>query len=140
MSKPIVTKQMLIDADACQNQVDLFEKTFGDSVVVTLSRAKKVANLFQWDWAVQLLDGQGYAEYRRAMTAAWAEYERAAAPALAEYNRVREAARPEYTRSKEAEWAEYKRVQAVAWAEYKRVEATAWSAAFIDMHKRGASA
>ena len=43
MSKPIITKQMLIDADAFTEQVDLFEETFGDSVVVTLKRAEAAA-------------------------------------------------------------------------------------------------
>jgi hypothetical protein len=107
MTKPIITKQMLIDADACSDQVDLFEEIFGDSVIVTIKRAEKVANLFDWNWAEQLLDAQGRAEYDRAAAAAWAEYSRVEAP---------------------------------AWAEYWRVIAAAWATAFIDMHKRGASA
>ena len=83
MSKPIITKQMLIDADACSDQVDLFEKTFGDSVVVTISRAKKVAHLFDWDCAAQLLDAQGWAEYMRVIEAASAKLERVEATAWA---------------------------------------------------------
>ena len=92
MSKPIMTKQMLIDAEACSGQVDLFEKTFGDSVVVTVKRAEKVAALFDWDLAAQLLDAQGWAEYIRAADASWAEYSRAIAPAFADYNRTTAAA------------------------------------------------
>ena len=118
MTKPIVTKQMLIDAKARTSQVDLFEKTFGDSVVVTVKRAEKVAQLFQWEWAAQLLDAQGRAEYSRVEAPAWAEYKRVIAPA----------------------WAEYERVGAPAWAEYNRAIASEWATAFIDMHKRGASA
>jgi hypothetical protein len=106
---------MLIDADTCSDQVDLFEKTFGDSVVVTLKRAEKVAHLFDWEWASCLLDAQGRAEYWRVMAPALAEYERVMAPALAEY------------------W----RAIAAAWAEYTRVIAAAWATAFIAMHKRG---
>ena len=83
MSKPIMTKQMLIDEGACPSQVDLFEETFGDSVVVTISRAKKVANLFDWGWAIRLLDAQGRAEYKRATATAWAEYKRVIAAAWA---------------------------------------------------------
>ena len=126
MNKPIVTKQMLIDAKACSDQVDLFEKTFGDSVVVTVKRAEKVAHLFDWEWAAQLLDAQGRAEYDRVEAAAWAEYKRVTAPARAELDRVIADA-----------WAEYKRVIAAAWAEYHRARATAWATAFINMHKRG---
>jgi hypothetical protein len=107
MIKPIITKQMLIDADAYCEQLDLFEKTFGDSVVVTIKRAEKVANLFNWGWAVRLLDAQGQAEYSRVRATALTELDPAKAPARAEY------------------W---------------RVIAAAWATAFIDMHKRGASA
>ena len=153
MTKPIVTKQMLIDAKACPNQVDLFERTFGDSVVVTISRAKKVAHLFDFGWAAQLLDAQGRdeywrveeaasAEYDRVKAAAFAEYERAKATASAEYWRVEAAALTKYKRSISAivsALAEYRRVIATARAEYNRAEAAAWATAFIAMHKRGAS-
>ena len=106
MSEPIITKQMLIDADACRDQVDLFERIFGDSVVVTVERAEKVAHLFDWNWATRFLDSQGRAEYERVNAPAWAENKRVNAPA----------------------WG--------AWVEYKRVIAPAWASAFINMHKR----
>jgi hypothetical protein len=115
MTKPIITKQMLIDADAFTEQVDLFEETFGDSVVLTVKRAEKIAALFHWDLAIRLLDAQGRAEYESAAAAAWAEYHRATAPAEAEYERV----------------------TAPALAEYNRAVAAAWATAFIAMHKRG---
>ena len=126
MSKPIVTKQMLIDADACGDQVDLFEKTFGDSVSVTIKRAEEVAVLFDWGWATCLLDAQGRDEYQRAKAAAWAEY-----------LRVMAAAQDELDLAKEAALDEYLRVEAAALAEYRRVGAPAWATAFINMHKRG---
>jgi hypothetical protein len=154
MSKPIVTKQMLIDAKACPNQVDLFERTFGDSVVVTVKRAEKVAALFDWDLAAQLLDAQGWGEYLRveaaarveldhAKAAARAEYERAKATASAEYWRVEAAPLTKYKRSVSAivsALAEYHRVIATARAKFERAIAAAWATAFIDMHKRGARA
>ena len=52
MNTPIITKQMLIDAHACYyypKQVSLFEKIFGDSVIVTIEGAEKVAFLFNWN-------------------------------------------------------------------------------------------
>jgi len=140
VSKPIFTKQMLIDADACPSQVDLFEKTFGDSVVVTVKRAEKVAALFQWEWASCLLDAAAQPEYSRVIAAAWAEYCRARAAAWAEYCRARAPALAEYCRARAPALAEYRRVIIAAWAEYKRVIAIAWATAFIDMHKRGESA
>jgi cell division septum initiation protein DivIVA len=138
MSKPIITKQMLIDADACPSQVDLFEKTFGDSVVVTMKRAEKVAHLFDWGWAIRLLDAKGRAEYERATDAARAELDRAIAPAHDEYDRATDAARAEYDRATaparaeyrraaDAALAELKRATAPARAEYGRVKAAAWA-------------
>jgi hypothetical protein len=106
---------MLIDAKARTSQVDLFERTFGDSVVVTVKRAEKVAHLFDWDCATRLLDAQGRDEYLRVEAAARAEHWRATAASLAEH------------------W----RVTAPALAEYNRVIAAAWATAFINMHKRG---
>jgi hypothetical protein len=138
MSKPIITKQMLIDAKAFTEQVDLFEEIFGDSVVVTLKRSEKVAALFHWDLAIRLLDAQGRAEYQRAMTPARAEYQRVDVAALAEYMRATTPAWAGYKRAK-APLAEYRRATADAGAEYDRAAAAAWATAFIDMHKRGAS-
>jgi cell division septum initiation protein DivIVA len=150
MSKPIITKQMLIDADACPSQVDLFEKTFGDSVIVTVKRAEKVAALFDWEWSTRLLDRQGRAEYKRVtaaaraeydrvMTPASAEFKRVEAPALAEYARATAPAGAEYDRATATAGAEYDRARAAALAEYDRAAAPAWATAFIDMHKRGVS-
>ena len=118
MSKPIITKQMLIDAKACSDQVDLFEEIFGDSVVVTIKRAEEVAALFRWGWATRLLGRKGRAEYLRAEAAAWAEYKRVKAAACAELEHVKAPAR----------------------AEYDRAKAAAWATAFIAMHKREATA
>jgi hypothetical protein len=147
MSKPIVTKQMLTDAKACRKQVDLFEKTFGDSVVVTVKRAEKVVHLFQWDWGTRLLDAQGRAEYSCGIEEAQAKLDRVIEPALAEYYRVIAAAfakydhaRAYYHKAKAAAHAEYLRVEAAELDEYRHVLATAWATAFIDMHKRGARA
>jgi cell division septum initiation protein DivIVA len=148
-SEPIITKQMLIDADACSDQVDLFEGIFGDSVAVTIERAEKVAHLFDWDCATRLLDEQGCIEYKRTLAAAQAECDRAIAAAQAEYDRApAEALRSGLELDDESAFAEYQRVIADARAKYGRVVATsgakldrviatAWATAFIDMHKRG---
>ncbi len=128
MIKPIMTKQMLIDADACAEQVDLFEEIFGDSVIVTVKRAEKVAALFDWEWATRLLDRQGRAEYARVTAAAGAKLNRVEAAAFAKYKRVTAAA-----------GAKLYRATAPALAEYRRAAAPAWATAFIDMHKRGVS-
>jgi uncharacterized membrane protein YqiK len=151
MNKPVITKQMLIDANAITKKVNLFEKIFGDSVVVTLKIAEKVAALFHGDLAIRLLDAQGHSEYyhgiavaqveiKRARAAAWAKYDRAKTSALAKYNRAKAFTLAEYKRARAAAFAEYDRAIAASWVKYNRATATAWASAFIDMHKRGASA
>jgi hypothetical protein len=89
MNEPNITKQMLIDAGACRDHVALFEKTFGESVTVTAERAGEVAHLFDWTWAVRLLDAPAWAESERVRAAAWDEYERVETTAWDEYERVK---------------------------------------------------
>ena len=38
---------------ACEDQVQLFEKTFGPSVVVTEALCVRHADKFSWDWAAR---------------------------------------------------------------------------------------
>ena len=110
----IFTATMLEEAKACQPQIDLFRALFGESVVVTVARARKVSGQFDWGYAERFLDAVGWAEYKRVQAPASAEYDRALATA----------------------WAEYKRVRALASAEYRRVRASAWASAYIATHKR----
>jgi cell division septum initiation protein DivIVA len=148
MSKPTITSHLLIDHRACTDQVALFRKTFGESVVVTVARARTVAGPFNWEWAARnLLDGTARAEYERVRSPARAEYERVEALAGAEYERVTGQARAEYERvtgQARAEYervtgqarAEYERVRGQAWAECERAQGQAFAAAFIEMWKR----
>ena len=121
----IFTLKMLTDAQACSEQVNKFRDTFGDSVNVTVARARKVADKFDWDFAVRFLDDEGKAEY-----------ERVNGPASAEYQRVRGAALAEYQRVSGAALAEYQRVNGPALAEYQRVSGAAWASAYIATCKR----
>ena len=85
----------LIDKHACEEQVELFCQTFGESVEITAELCESVADKFYWAWAAENL----------LSASAWADYKRVTAPARAEYERVTESA-----------WAEYARVAAPAWA------------------------
>jgi len=118
------TAAMLEEAKACQPQIDLFRATFGESVAVTVARARKVSGQFDWDYASRFLDAVGLAEYKcvraecdRVLSTASAECERAQAPA----------------------WAYYDRALATALAECERVLAPAWASAYIATHKRAAA-
>jgi cell division septum initiation protein DivIVA len=115
-------------AGACQDQVDLFRKHFKGGGTVTLARARKVASLFDWDWAARhLLSSAGQADYERVKAPALADYQRVEVPALADYQRVKASAWADYERVKAPAWAEYQRVKASAWAEYQRATAPAWA-------------
>ena len=81
-------------AKACPEQVALFRAHFGDGGTVTLAKVRKVALLFNWNWAARFL----------LSPASRAEYEHVRASALAEYDSVRASA-----------WAQYGRVTASAW-------------------------
>ena len=105
-------------AKACPEQVALFRAHFGDGGTVTLAKVRKVALLFNWDWAARFL----------LSPASWAEYERVIASARAEYERVTASAWAERERVIASAWAEYERVKAPALAEYGRVKASAWFA------------
>jgi len=99
-----LTANDLEKAHACQLQIWLFREHFGDGGTVTLAKVRKVAALFDWDWAAEhLLSRKSLAEYKRvrasalagydrATASAWAEYERATAPALARHDRARASA------------------------------------------------
>lgn len=88
----IFTIKMLTDANACTEQVELFRSLFGESVNVTVARARKVAGKFDWEFGLRFLDSEGMAEHKRVRGAARAEYERVRGAAWAEYERVRDAA------------------------------------------------
>ena len=85
----IITLKQLTDARACSEQVALFEATFGDSVNVTVAKARKVAGKFDWCFAVRFLDDEGSAAYEAAMAPADAAYKAARAPADAAYKAAR---------------------------------------------------
>lgn len=84
----VLTLKMLTDARACSEQVQLFRSLFGESVNVTVAKARKVAGKFNWSFAMQFLDDEGRAEYQRVRGEAWAECKRVRDDAWAEYQRV----------------------------------------------------
>ena len=134
-----LTANDLEKANACHSQIDLFREHFGDGGTVTLAKVRKVAALFDWDWAAEhLLSPKSWAEYRRALASALAEYNRATASAWAEYDRARAPALAKHDRARAAAQAEYDRATAPALAEYQRAKAPAWFAGWKADHARKA--
>ena len=117
----------LLEKDACEQQVMLFRKKFGESVEVTPELCAAVATEFDFSWAADnLLSQSARADYKSFITAAWADYKRFIAPALDDFERVKTAAWADYKSFITPAWADYERVMASAWADYERVKAAAW--------------
>ena len=85
--KPI-TLTFLKSLGACQEQVDLFAATYGESVTPTLELIEAAAQLFDFNWLGQEVFGEAYEEataphwkaYEEAMAPHWKAYEEARAP------------------------------------------------------------
>ena len=112
-----ITLDMLYAMNACQKQVDLFAKTFGRSVDVTVELCEEHASRFDFRWAAQnFLSASLLAEYARQHARILAEYDRQHAPIWAEYAPI---------------WAEYERQHAPIWAEYLRQRARIFATLFL---------
>ena len=79
----ILTLQQLRDVRACDEQVELFKQHFGDSVRVTVARAKKFSTVFNFDFAARhFLSTAARKVYEDTRAAAWKVYKDTCAPAL----------------------------------------------------------
>ena len=82
-----ITAELLRSKGACRDQVALFEKHFPKGATVTVSRCKKVARIFDWDWAAAtLLSDTAAKAYSEACAPAAKAYYEACAPARKAYN------------------------------------------------------
>ena len=86
----ILTLKQLIEADACETQVNLFKKHFNKSVVVTEELAASLKENFNFDWAARnlLMSADARAEYGKVNAISRAEYHKVCAAAWAKYLKV----------------------------------------------------
>ena len=113
----VLTLQQLLDANACTEQVQLFREHFGESVIVTVAKAKKFASMFDFFFAARtFLSKQG-----------WAEYEKQRAPLLAEYLKQSDTLSAEYQKQRDTLWAEYEKQRGTLLAEYEKQHAPLWA-------------
>ena len=86
MKSKTIKLETLIKLNACQNQVDLFKETFGDSVELTEALAKEFCSKFNIDWAAHnLLNEEQLNAYEEAKAHLLKTYEDANAPLLKTY-------------------------------------------------------
>src|ERR1035437_4023857 len=95
----------LITHKACQEQVNLFRKTFGDSVEITPNLCKQHAQSFRFNWAAtHLLSAPALKLYSETY-----------APALKLYNETYATALKLYDETYATAWKLYDETYATAW-------------------------
>ena len=123
----ILTLQQLRDVRACDEQVELFKQHFGDSVLVTVARAKKFSTVFDFDFAARhFLSTAARKVYEDTRAAAWKVYNDTCAPALKVCDDTRA-----------REWEVYKDIYAAARKVYNdacKVYNAACAAAFATVY------
>jgi hypothetical protein len=86
----VLKLQQLVDLDACVDQVDLFRRTFGDSVDVTPDLCERYAAEFDWGWAAKhFLTERAYEAYDAAERPLMEAYEAARRPLMEAYEAAR---------------------------------------------------
>ena len=134
----VITLTMLVEKKACQEQINLFEQRFGESVEITEDFRLKYSNEFDIYWLVDntlnekqrelyyTIRSQAWKEYEAIQGAAWEKYEAwgvtlseayypRGVPALDKYEAVEAAAWKKYGATKESAHKAYKKEQAKAY-------------------------
>ncbi len=123
----ILTLQQLRDVRACDAQVELFKQHFGDSVLVTVARAKKFSTVFTFDFAARhFLSTAARKVYNDSCAREWKVYEDACAPAWKVCDDACAAAWKVYKDARAAAWKAYGGARAAARKVYKDACAAAW--------------
>lgn len=113
--KPI-TLTLLESLDACQDQVDLFATTYGESVTPTLSLCEEAAPIFNFYWLGQKCFGAAYLAavkphweaYEAAVKPHWEAYRAAIKPHREAYQAARATHGEAYAAAVEPHWEAYR--------------------------------
>jgi hypothetical protein len=103
-----ITLQLLEEHDACEEHLELFEATFGNSATFNKrnwNKAKKAG--LQLGWMACLLTGEFRAEYKAKMKTITDEYNAKRKTIQAEYNAKRKTIQAEYNAKRKTIQAEY---------------------------------
>ncbi len=111
----ILTLQQLCDIGACDTQVELFKQHFGDSVLVTVARAKKFSTVFDFNFAARhFLSAAALKVYDDARAREWKVYEDAYAVARKVFDDACAREWKVYNDARAREWKVYEDAYAVA--------------------------
>ena len=128
--KPI-TLAYLKSLDACQEQVDLFAQTYGESVTPTPAVCEAVAQLFDFNWLGKEVFGEAYREalapheraYREAVATLWKAYQEAKAPHWKAYEEARAPHWKAYEEARALHLKAYEEATAPHWKAYQEARA-----------------
>ena len=131
-----ITVKQLKAKDACEDQVQLFQETFGDTLELkskdqALKLAKVMAQEFDFDWASEELLND-FEAYKEAKAPLWKAYKEAEAPL---WNAYKEAKAPLVKAYEEAGvplWKAYKEAEAPLWAACKEAMAQLFAQMYWD--------
>ena len=133
----VITLDMLIEKNACQEQANLFKKYYGKSVEITEDICLKYSNKFEFDWLVDnILSGDqreaymtiqvpAYKAYNAIETAAGEAYQAIRVPAAEAYVAIRG---PAYNAIQTDAWKAYKAIEWRAYKAYYTIIAPAYEA------------
>ena len=137
-----ITLTMLIEKNACQAQVELFKKYFGESVEITEYICLKYYDKFDVDWLFDnmmnekqyalgvALWGRAYDEYETKRQAAWATMENYNDLVDAATLAIEEPAWEAFQVGQRLALTEYADIKKSAHTKYKREEAMAFCIAY----------
>ena len=117
--KPI-TLTFLESLDACQEQVDLFAATYGESATPTLELIEAAAQDFDFDWLGRKVFGEAY---REAVAPHEKAYEEAMAPHEKAYEEAGAIHLKAYLEAMAPHWKAYLEAKAPHWEAYQEAEA-----------------
>lgn len=113
-----ITLIMLKRAGACEEQVQEFERRYGQETTVTVDACLAVACVFNWHWAAShLLSDEALAAYKAVERPALVAYEAAERPAWEAYMDVQRPAMEAYMAVWRPAMEAYRAEQAKAFAE-----------------------
>ena len=127
-----INSNWLRENDACPDQVELFESTFGSSAKITLPNIQKAVRAgLNLSWLVpHLLSPRGFKAYKKALAPALKTFDKALAPAWKAYNEATATAQKTYEEAKAMAWKTYEEAKAMAWKTYEEAKVTAFWAEF----------
>jgi hypothetical protein len=129
-----ITLKQLKDLDACEEQLELFEDTFGEEVsfkteAQAVNIAVKMALKFDFEWASgNLLKGDYRKAYDEAEAPLLKAYEEAEAPLLKAYKEARAPLWKAYDEAEAPLWKAYKEARAPLRKAYDEARAPLWKA------------